>query len=131
MGFRLGSNFTNTPVNPAIVAAGPTDILVLPAINVPIDNAQVVLIFAVALGIDAVATGIEFDLYRGTSTTGVLLSVWGADFVAASMPADSLAGCWVDVPGIVAEQVYTLTGLTTAGVGNSAIFNACLIAMCL
>jgi hypothetical protein len=126
----MGTSWSLTLANPALVLAAETDIIVLPAISGPIDNAVILIQWQFTAIIGANGTSIEIRLYRGNSTTGVAICDIDSPKV---IPADTplFSGCYVDNAGERAEVSYTLTGAVAGATANSVLWAACIIAICL
>jgi hypothetical protein len=130
MGFRLESQGSIVPVNAALVAANETEISALYKLALPIDNAEVALMFTANIAIDAAATALEFFLYRGPIAAGVIIADMEiTGFAAGEELIKTIV--WYDSPGVVGELEYHMTAAAAAAVGNSSIANACLVAFVL
>lgn len=130
MGFRMGTAYTETALVTELNLALFTDIGVLPPLNVPIDNAIVFLFWSFEVDVAAGGNSIEIVLHRGDSTTGVLIQDLA---LGPWAPGDNRheAGCTVDRPGVVAEQIYTLGAAMGGATANSPIADVRIIALML
>lgn len=129
MGVRLGSVSSTTFVGPLPASAAETVILTSPPISLPIDNAQVLLSFFFVMSAGATVTAFTFRLRRGTTNAGALVSAatWNIDTTAGLRYMPS--GCYVDSPGIVAGQQYSLTVVQFGASGAGVFQDGCLTAL--
>jgi hypothetical protein len=131
MGVRFPSVATNTFVGPLPGTAAETVVLTTPPINEPIDNAQVLLFYAIDISPGATVASHVFRLRRGPLATSPLVNV--VNFVTTVTTPARLesSGMYFDFPGIVAGQQYSLTVVQTAATGAGNFNDGVLIAMVL
>lgn len=131
MGVRFPSIATTFFVGPLPASAVETVILTTPPLNISLDFAQIIICWACNITAGTGTTGLTFRVRRGTTTGGpsVTATAWPLTLAAGNTGIGS--GCYVDTPGAVAGQQYSLTviqtGATVAGVYN----DGCLLAFAL
>lgn len=129
MGVRLSSVFTNVIVGSPALAAE-TIIATTGAIQLAIDNAQVILVAFVEITVGTSGTGLTLRLRRGNALTSALVNVGNAaTVVAANLVRQSLV--YADSPGVVAGLQYSLTAQVTAGAAASTVSDVGLLAFVL
>lgn len=129
MGVRMASVFSNTIVaSPALAAE--TVICTTGAINLAVDNAQVILVAFVEITIGTSGTLLTLKLRRGTTTAATLINVGnGATVVAANIVRHSIV--YADSPGVVAGLQYSLTATVANGAATSTVGDVGLLAFVL
>lgn len=131
MGVRFPSVATTTFIGPLPANATETVILTTPPINEPIDNAQVILYWMAAITAGTSVTGHNFRIRRGTTTAGAVIGANAWTFTTVATNNTVVSGCYVDLPGIVAGQQYSLTVIQQAATVAGTFNDGCLIAMVL
>jgi len=101
-----------------------------PPLNISLDFSQIIVIWYFVLFTGATTTSLIVLLRRGTTITGTLVNVSLGDGVAAGVNLRR-SGVYVDTPGAVAGQQYSLTLTQTGATGNGALNDVCLIAFSL
>lgn len=129
MGVHLPSVASTTFRGPLPANANETAILTTPPLNLPLDNAQVIILWSTNITAGTSVTSHVFKLRRGGGTGDTLLgaSVWTETIAATEV--DNASGCYVDTPGIVAGQQYTLTLIQTACTVAGVFNDGCLIVL--
>lgn len=114
MGVHFPSVFSNTFVGPLPANATETVVLVSPPINLPLDNAQVIVNWFANVIAGTNTTAFAYRIRRGTGTTGPLIAPgpWSQTVTAGN--SVHLSGTYADTPGVVAGQQYALTIVQSA-----------------
>jgi hypothetical protein len=130
MGVRFPSAITNVQVG--IYGAAGTEVVVLttPPLTLPLDFAQVFLIWYVVFNCGTGTTGVQKRLRRGPALLSTAFDAGGIVAVTANTIV-SLSGCLFDTPGAAAGQQYSLTLAGTATTGAAGYIDGCLMAFCL
>jgi hypothetical protein len=131
MGVRFPTVATTTFVGPLPANANETVILTTPPINEPIDNAQIILMWMFASTTGASVNGLFYRIRRGTTTAGVSIGAAQWVFTVGAAVATMQSGLYVDSPGVVAGQQYSLTISQNAATGAGTFTDGVLIAMVL
>ncbi len=130
MGVRYPSVSTTTILGTLPANGAETIIATTPPLNLPLDFAQVILLWYFLGNSGASTSALVFNLRRGTTLAGTLINVSSGSGVTAAAGV-RFGGCYVDTPGAVAGQQYSLSelgvGTTGAGVSN----DVCMIAFAL
>jgi len=130
MGVRYPSVVSTTVANALPANATETVICTVAAINPAVDFAQILLQWMAFIQAGTNCTGLLFKLRRGTTTGGTQLGFnWQQTVVAGNFALCS--GVYVDTPGIVANEPYSLTCTQTAATGAGSLSDVCLAAFCL
>jgi hypothetical protein len=122
MGIHTATVSTTTLVNTAIPAAE-TAVLTTPALSPGLDNASVFLWWWLQLATGAGGTAITWTLRRGSGIGGA--SVITGTLTSVASTNIWMPGCWVDSPGVVGGQQYTLT-LNDNGAAGVVAFGSML-----
>jgi hypothetical protein len=125
MGVRFVSNGNNTIVNTTVTTTTETVVATTPATNLTLDYQQVLLFWYFVFTTGAATTALTVRLRRGTTISGTLLNVATSTPVSASS-AYYLSGCYTDIPGIVAEQQWSITIQAAGATGNGTVNDACI-----
>lgn len=125
MGIHLTSVFTTTIINSAIPAAD-TIIMTTPALSPGLDNAGILLWWYLQLSTGAGGTSLTFKLSRGTAVAGSPLLSFVVTGVATTNQI--IPGCFVDTPGVVAGQQYTIS-INDSGAAGVANFGCMMAAV--
>lgn len=131
MGVRFPSISSTTFIGPLPANANETILLTTPPLNISLDFSQIIIQWAGSITAGATVTGHQFRLRRGTTLAGALVfaSTWVQAVTAAN--AGVFSGVYVDTPGAVAGQQYTLS-LGQIGATGAGVFNdGCLLAFAL
>jgi hypothetical protein len=131
MGVRWASQVTTTIVNATLVTTAETVVATTGPINLLIDAALVALYWLVFVTTGAGTGQLTYRIRRGTTTAGTLVNALAWQDAAAASTAYVRGGCYVDSPGSVAEQVYSLTMQQTGATGNGTVGDIFLAAMVL
>lgn len=94
------------------------------------DTAQILLLWFVEFTVGTSGTSAKVLLRRGASTSSTLINVGQASTVVAANLV-RFGGSYMDAPGAVAEQLYSLTLTIGAGAAASTVSDVSLIACCL
>jgi hypothetical protein len=129
MGVRLGSVFSNAIVGSPALAAE-TIICTTGALNLAVDNAQVLLVGFVEITIGTSGVSLTLRLRRGAATSSTLINVGSAATVAATNVVRHSI-CYADSPGVVAGVQYSLTAQVGSGAAASNVSDVGLMAMVL
>src|SRR5229473_2284251 len=116
MGVRFPSVATTTVLGVSI-AGGETVMCTTPPLNIPLDFAQVLLFWYCILLSNTTGTTVTWRLRRGTTTAGALINVPQTNPTGAAVQL-MFSGCYIDTPGAVAAQQYSLTCVLAGGGGN-------------
>ena len=117
-----------------VPAAGTEGVITsTPPLSPAFDN-QPILVFArIEVTPGAAVTNIQLKLRRGVGIAGT--DIFGGNTANISVTAGApliMPIFFVDSPGIVAGQQYSLTAIATGGAAGSVVqASACLFAMCL
>ena len=122
MGVRFPSAFSTTFVGPLPANATETVVLTTPALTLPLDSAPVFFMWCAEINAGTGTTVFAFRIRRGTTTAGAFIGLQPWNLLASVGNAPMQSGCYVDTPGAVGGQQYSLTvvqtGATVAGVWN-------------
>jgi hypothetical protein len=130
MGVRNASVSSNTLVATTIVTTAETVMLTTPPINQPIDNALILLFWEVEISLSAASTAVQFRIRRGTTTSGTLVNALSNTTVTAATVI-RFCGHYIDTPGIVAGQQWSLSAAVLSASGNSTVQDGCISALVL
>ena len=129
MGVRFPSVASTTIVaSPALAAE--TVVCTTPPLNISLDFSQIILMWYVACLIGTAGVQIICLLRRGTTTVGSLVNVNANDNVNAGTN-QRRSGFYVDIPGAVAGQQYSLTLTITSATAVTTVADVCLLAFAL
>jgi len=129
MGVRFPSVFTTTSLGVLAANGAETIIATTPPLTLPLDFASVFLHWWFAGSSGNGTTGLSVAIRRGVTLAGTLITAAAAVLVTANNIVN-VAGCFVDTPGAVAGQQYTLTLTGTATTGVGTTLDVCLFAYC-
>jgi len=131
MGVRLATVFSTTFIGPLPANATETLVLTTGPISMALDNAQVILLWFACILAGTSVTSHVFRIRRGTTTAGAALNAnpWQNAAIAAAQTTSS--GVYVDSPGVVAGQQYSLTVVQTAATVAGTFEDGCLMAIVL
>ena len=113
----FNSNLVNIPGG-----AVETTILQTPPVNTPGSNASVSIMGMVDIQPGTACTSVIINLYRGADKNGVYIN----NIETAAVAGDyvTIPFTFVDNPGDVAGELYTVTLVETAATANGFIFTA-------
>ena len=131
MGVRFPSVSSNVLVSGVLVTTAETVICTTPQLTLPLDFAQVIILFFCALTTGVGTTNINWKIRRGTTVAGAVVAGPGVNLTAAAGTNPYVSGVAVDVPGAVAGQQYSLTLTQFAATGNGAVDDAVMLAFAL
>lgn len=131
MGARLPSG-GNTVLQNALPANN-TEVIVLTSqpLNISLEFQQIMIWWYVSITAGASVASIGTKLRRGATTAGALLNGAAAGITLASGNSGQLVGCWIDTPGAVAGQQYSLGLVQTGATGASTMLDQCIVVMAL
>lgn len=131
MGVRFPSVASTTIVNATLVTTAETVVVTTPPFNIPLDYAQIIVMaYAEVFPVGTTTTGIVAKLRRGTTTAGTQLG-FNSGGTATPGAAWAWSMLYVDSPGVVAGQQYSVTLSQTAATANGTVLDVCLIAFAL
>ena len=130
MGVRLPSAGNNTIVNPTVVTINETVVATSQALIISLDNAQVLILWFVNLTFTAGITFGAYRIRRGTTVAGALVTV-NQSVTETPSTQQMRTGIYVDTPGAVGPQQYSLTFQATAAAANTSIIDAAIMAISL
>lgn len=127
-GVRFPFVASTTFVGPLPANANETVILTTPPLNIPLDFAQIIIEWSCNITGGTGALAHVFRIRRGTTAGGLLVNAVGWQHIAAAAVVRTHSGQYVDTPGAVAGQQYSLTvvqtGVTAAGTFNDGVIFA-------
>src|SRR5260370_1151199 len=85
-----------------------TVICTTPPLNIPLDFAQVIILWSVRFSAGPTGWNVSYNVRRGTTTTGALVNVTQNILESINQPLIR-SGSNVDTPGAVAGQQWSLT----------------------
>lgn len=132
MGVRLATNATSLASAVTLVTTAETLALTSPGINLLVDNAQLLIFWSLDVSVGASTTTVQVRIRRGSTLTGTVITLaqpWVQAVTAGT--TGIFSGVYIDTPGIVAEQQYTLSVVQAAASANGTINDACLAVLCL
>lgn len=130
MGVRIGSVATTTLVTTTLVTTAEAVVLTTPPLSLAVDNAQVLLFWYANVNTGTSTVGLNGRLRRGTSTTGAMVNIAPGFSVGAGLQT-AIPWCYIDSPGVVAGQQYSLTLQQVAATANGTVNDGCLMALVL
>lgn len=130
MGVRNASVASTTMLTSNIITTAETALVTTPPINLPIDNAGILIFASVNVTPGTATTTLAVRLRRGSGITGTQLNA-GGPYTVLVTTAYFINLTWFDSPGIVAGQQYTLTVQQAAATGNGTAFDGSIVAMVL
>lgn len=131
MGVRFPSVASTAIVNATLVTTAETVVATTPPLNLPLDFALVFLLFYFNGTTGATVTGVQYRLRRGTTVAGALVpAAFGSLIVGAAAQMTS-SSFYVDTPGAVAGQQYSLTLTQVGATGNGSMTDVCIAAFVL
>jgi hypothetical protein len=128
MGVHFPSVSSTTFIGPLPASATETVVLTTPPINLSLDNAQVIIHWFVDILAGTNAASHIMRIRRGTTTGGTLIgaSAWFNSVTAGNQV--SASGTYVDTPGVVGGQQYSLTIVQSAATGAGTFNDGALVA---
>ena len=131
MGVRFPSAVTTVSVGIYGATGAEALVLTTPPLTLPLDFAQVFLFWWVAFNCGTGTTAVNTRIRRGPLITSQAFDPGLANAAVTANTIVSLCGCFLDTPGAVTGQQYsiTLAGTGTTGAGNFQ--EGCMIAFCL
>ncbi len=108
-----------------------TLIYTTPGLNISLDFATILLFWWMLYNPGASTTAATVRIRRGAGITGTLVDLGLTVPAVVAGTKINLSGCYVDTPGAVAAQQYSLTIQQTAGTGAGAVNDGMLIAFAL
>lgn len=131
MGVRFATVASTTQANVLPANATETVICTTLGINEAVDNAQVVLVWMSNITTGTGTTALVHRIRRGTAITGTSIgfNTWINSVTAGNTV--HLSGVYVDSPGIVAGQQYSMTVQQTGATAAGGLNDVCLLAMVL
>ena len=131
MGVRYPTAVSTTLVTANIVTSAETVVVTSPPLTLTLDFSQVLLWYAVYLGANgAGSVNIIATIRRGAAVGGTQVSVQQRS-VASPGNVTFISGVYVDTPGAVAGQQYSITITMQAATTNTSVTDVCLLAAAL
>lgn len=131
MGVRFPSVFSNSIVNPAISTTAETVIATTPPFSPPIDAAQVIIHVVCSITIGTAGATLTLTIRRGPLVTSPLVQVHQPGITVVAGNTLGFGAFYVDTPGAVGGQQYSLTATVGSATGNSTVLDAAILAMAL
>lgn len=115
-----------------IYGAAGTEIIVFttPPLNIPLDNSQITLAWYLQFNTGAGTTSYALRIRRGNALAGALVNILN-QVACAAATVISCGGVYVDTPGAVGGQQYSLTLAGTGTSGAATFGDGSLIAFVL
>lgn len=127
MGVRFPSVSSTTLVNTALVNAAETIMLTSPPLNLAVDFEQILIFWSICLNVVGASTTLaQVKIRRGTTAGGTQVNV-NATTLATPANQFFMSGCYIDTPGAVAGQQYTVTLAMLSATANSNANDGCII----
>src|SRR6266852_58152 len=130
MGVRYPTVSTTTVLGVSISGAGESVMCTTLPLNIPLDFAQVILLWYCLWLTNTTGTTVAWRLRRGTTTAATLINVSNTLPTGAAIQM-AHSGIYVDTPGAVAGQQYSLSCLLAGGGGNAGGLDVAMIAFAL
>jgi hypothetical protein len=130
MGVRFPGQGSTTIVNASVVTTAQTIICTTPPLNLPLDGALVMIFWWAVFATGSGVTSIIQNILRGATLTSTRINL-GGSIAATASSNTNLSGSYVDTPGAVAAQQYSLALTQGAATGNGTVSDVCLIAFAL
>lgn len=120
MGVRFPSAGVANTLGGGLTLAAETAFITTPLLTLPLDGAQVVIVWYCVITAGTGTTAIAIRLRRGLTIAGPLLNL-GTPITIAAGSAGVFSGLWIDSPGAAAGLQYTLSGQQTGGTANGVV----------
>lgn len=130
MGVRLVSTASTTILGSPIVTNAETVIATSSLINLTLDFQQVLLVWRWSITTSAATISFQTRIRRGISTAGAQVNATDT-MVPTAGSTNATGGCYVDTPGAVAGQQYSLSVQSVAASGNHVVTDVCLMVFAL
>lgn len=130
MGVRFPGAGNITLVTTTLVTTAETIVLTSQPLNLALDFEQVLILFMADILAGTNTTAITLRIRRGASLTGALVSTTLGGAATAGTSA-MWSGCYVDSPGAIAGQQYSLTAQQTAASANGTVNDGCIVVVAL
>lgn len=130
MGVRFPSIGTSTRITNTIVAGTDTLIVTTSPLTPSLDFGQIFLFWYVILTAATGATAYTLSLRRGALITSTLINIASLVTTAAGNGL-ALSGCYVDTPGAISGQQYSVSVVPTGASAATTVTDAALIAFAL
>ena len=131
MGVRFPSVASNTFIGPLPASVAETIVLTTPPLTLPLDFSQVFLFWFANMTAGTGTNTLSFRIRRGTTLTGALLGAPPWSIAIAAGNAGFHSGCYIDTPGAVAGQQYSLTVVQTTATAAGTWADGNLVAFAL
>lgn len=131
MGARFPSVFTTTFIGPLPANANETVVLTTPPFTPALDGVAIFLLWFGCLTAGATVTQLSWRIRRGTTVSGAVVGAnpWANNVTAGNFVNNS--GWYIDTPGAVGGQQYTLTVVQSGASGAGAWQDGAFIAFAL
>lgn len=130
MGVRYPSVATIAALGIYGAAGAEAIVFTTPPLNISLDFAQVILLWYVQFNTGAGTTSYVPRIRRGAALTGALVNIANA-VVCTAATVTSFSGVYVDTPGAVAGQQYSLSLSGNATTGAAVFADGSLLAFAL
>jgi hypothetical protein len=130
MGVRLSSVSSNTLLTATLTQNTETAALTTPPLSLPLDNAQVFLFWYLTGSAGASTSGMKASVRRGSGLTGTIINA-GVFLLVGAAGNFLVSGTYIDTPGVVAGQQYTLTATQSGATGAGSFLDGCFTAFVL
>jgi len=128
MGVRMPSVASTTIVTATLVAATEAVVVTSPPLNIPFDFSLVLLAWYVEWLSGNVAGLTAFRIRRGTTTGGTQVNVNNTGITTPAAAQHFIAsGFYVDTPGAVAEQQYSVTATIPSASSSGTVDDVSLL----
>ncbi len=131
MGVRFPSVATTTIVNALPASGAETVILTTPPLNLALDFEQIFIFWYCTLFLGTGTATLLTSLRRGTTVAGALLTSGLSPLTVTAGNNEMVSGCFIDTPGAVAGQQYSLTMAQNIATVAGTLRDVCMIAFAL
>ncbi len=130
MGVRFPQVSSNTLLSGVLTQNTEMAVVTSPPLNISLDNAQVQIFWFYVMTLAAGTTAVSYRIRRGSGVAGTQVNV---NSIIAEVASTVIcrSGTYIDTPGVVAGQQYSLTVLTVAAGAAGTIQDACITVMSL
>lgn len=119
----------STVVQASGLGAAETVIATTPPINISLPNQPIILFWYCFIGGGTAITSVNFKLRRGTTTAGVQINSGQSNDTSVTTGNVIRSGFYVDIPGEIAGQQYSLTLQCVGNTGSETVADVCILAM--
>jgi hypothetical protein len=119
-----GAPFFNIPASGA-----ETVIITSPALTPPIDSAQILIFSSITMTVGTGGTNMVFRMRRGATGSGANFTTMQQVVTAGTQMTFTMF--YVDTPGVVTGQQYSITASLTGATGGSTTNDASILLLAL